>query len=181
MIKAIGNRGLAYLGIPIVGALLIIMCADRIESFTMLRYEVLIVFAYITALCDLKTRTIPNSLILIMLIAWVLIMVPKIIIDTDAAVPILKDSLYGLFIAGGMFILVYIISRKGLGGGDVKFMAASGLYLGLGGIFTATFCGTVLAGLAGLALILLKKIGRKDAIPLAPFLYAGILITVFFT
>jgi len=40
--------------------------------------------------------------------------------------------------------------------------------------------GTILAALTGLILILLKKLGRKDAMPLAPFIYAGILITVFY-
>ena len=39
--------------------------------------------------------------------------------------------------------------------------------------------GTILAALAGLTLIVLKKISRKDKIPLAQFLYVGILITVF--
>ena len=37
----------------------------------------------------------------------------------------------------------------------------------------------VLAAVTGLILILLRKIGRKDTMPLAPFLFAGILITFF--
>jgi len=58
-------------------------------------------------------------------------------------------------------------------------MAAAGLYLGFSETVPAILYGTVLAALVGLVLILLKKIGRKDTMPLAPFLFAGIIITVF--
>jgi len=92
---------------------------------------------------------------------------------------LLKDSVLGFLIGGGMFLFVYIVSKKGLGGGDVKFMAVAGLFLGLSGVFTTMFYGTCLAAAFGLLLIALKKIGRKDAIPLAPFLYVGIIVTVF--
>ena len=77
-----------------------------------------------------------------------------------------------------LFLAVYLVSRKGLGGGDVKFMAASGLYLGVD-VLPAMFYGSVLSAAAGLGLLLAKKIGRRDAIPLAPFLFAGILIVLF--
>jgi len=179
MTKTKLRPALPYTGIPLICAALLIIHAGRMDSFTMLRYELLIVFGYIAAILDIKEKKIPNSLVLAMLASWVLIMVPKLFIDTDAAVVLLADSAIGLVVGGGIFLLVYIISRKGLGGGDVKFMAATGLHLGLSGILTAMFCGTVLAALTGGMLILLKKIGRKDAIPLAPFLYVGILITLF--
>ena len=38
--------------------------------------------------------------------------------------------------------------------------------------------GSVLAAVAGLLLILGKKITPKDAIPLVPFLYIGMLLTL---
>jgi prepilin signal peptidase PulO-like enzyme (type II secretory pathway) len=66
-----------------------------------------------------------------------------------------------------------------LGGGDVKFMSVAGLYLGFSGTIPVILFGTVIAALTGLVLILLKKINRKDSIPLAPFLFIGIIITVF--
>ena len=179
MTKAKMYPVLPYIGIPMICASLLLLRAGRMDSFAMLRYELIIVFGYLAAIIDIKEKKIPNSLVLAMLAAWVLIMAPKLFIDTDAAIVLLMDSVIGFAIGGGIFLLVYIISRKGLGGGDVKFMAAAGLYLGLSGILPAMFCGTVLAALTGGVLILLKKIGRKDAIPLAPFLYAGILITLF--
>ena len=58
-------------------------------------------------------------------------------------------------------------------------MAVSGLYLGFDGVLPAMLYGTVLATLVTLVLVLLKKLGRKDTFPLVPFLYAGMLLTVF--
>jgi len=107
-------------------------------------------------------------------------MTPKLVVDTEIAVELLLNALLGFAVGGGLFLIVYFISRKGLGGGDVKFMAAAGLYIGFSGTMTAMLCGTILAALTGLTLILAKKIGRKDQMPLAPFIYIGILIAVFF-
>ena len=168
-----------FIGIPIIGAALIIIMARQIDLFAILRFELLIIFGYIAAILDLKAKRIPNTLVLAMFVSWVLIMTPKLFVDTDEAIRLLIDSIVGLATGGGIFLLMYVISRKGLGGGDVKFMAATGLYIGFSGALTVMLCGTILAALTGLALILLKKIGRKDSIPLAPFLYAGILITLF--
>ena len=172
---------LPYIGIPVIGAALLILQAGRTAAFIMFRSELLVILGYIAMVTDIKMKKIHNSLTIAMLAAWILIMVPKIFLDTDAAVELLIDSVIGFAVGGGLFLLIYLISRKGLGGGDVKFMAATGLYLGLSGALSAMFCGTILAALSGLALILLKKIGRKDTIPLAPFLYAGMLVTMFLT
>ena len=179
MTKANFYPVLPYIGIPFIGAALILFRGGQLDPFTMLRYEALVMFGYTATISDVKIKKIPNNLILAMLAAWVLIMTPKLFIDTDAAITLLSDSIIGFLIGGGMFLFVYLISRKGLGGGDVKFMAAAGLYLAARGVLSAMFCGTVLAAIAAIALILLKKIGRKDTIPLAPFLYAGFLVTVF--
>ena len=178
MIKTRKNPVLPYIGLPIIAAALLIIRLEHMEPFVTLISETLVIFGYIAAVIDIKAKRIPNMLILAMLAAWILIMAPKLIVDTDAAVALLMDSMFGFLLGGGMFLLVYIISRKGLGGGDVKFMAAAGLYLGPRGLLPAMLCGTILAGLAGLTLILLNKINRKDTIPLAPFLYIGMLLTM---
>ena len=171
---------LPYAGIPALEIALLIACSGRLEAFFLLQRAALTAFGYAAAVSDVKSKTIPNGLVLAMLAGWVITAVPRLFADTGSAIPIFTGALAGFALGGGLFLLAYLISRKGLGGGDVKFMAAAGLYLGFDGVLPAMLCGTVLAGIAGLALILLKKIGRKDAIPLAPFLYAGILMTVFF-
>lgn len=171
---------LPYIGIPVIGSALLIIYAGQIDAFLLLLFELIIVFGYVAAVIDIKTRHIHNNLVLAMLVAWVLIMMPKLFLDIDTAVALLLDAVLGFVVGGGSFLLIYMISRKGLGGGDVKFIAAAGLYIGLSGVLSAILYGTMAAALTALILLLLKKIGRKDSIPLAPFLYIGILITVFY-
>jgi len=171
---------LPYSGIPVLGALLPLIRPGRPDMLSMLCGEVLIVFGYVLTVSDIKTKRIPNGTVLAMLAVWTLIMTPQFFVDTAAALKLFIDSAIGSVIGGGLFLVVYLISRKGLGGGDVKFMAVAGLYLGYGSILPAMFCGTFIAMLTGIVLILAKKLNKKDAIPLVPFLYAGILIALYF-
>jgi len=144
----------------------------------MMEFPVL-AFATVAAIYDIKTRKIPNLLIIGMFGIWAFIVCVLLLIDIDRVALVLVDSGLGMLFGGGIFISVYLICRRGLGGGDVKFMAAAGLFLGLGGTLVSIFIGTVLAAIIGLILIMLKKITRKDKMPLAPFLLAGIITTIF--
>ena len=171
---------LIYSGASILGVLLFLIQYNRIDPFLLFLYELLLVFGYIATVIDIKEKRIPNKLILTMIGVWVISIVAKIFFDIEVAVILLIDSLIGFAIGGGLFFIVYLVSRKGLGGGDVKFMAAAGLYLGFTKLLSAMLYGTLLAAIVAVTLLLIKKIGRKDSIPLAPFLFLGILVAVIF-
>ena len=173
------KSNLKYLGIPILLVLYFIIKYSKYNMFILLLHLILIVYGYLTTVSDLETKTIPNKLMIIMSVTWLSMMAPLIIFDTKTAISLLKESFLGFATGGGMLLMVYLLSKKGLGGGDVKFMALTGLYIGPGGVYAAMLIGSILAGLTVLSLICIKKLGRKDTIPLAPFLYAGILTTVF--
>ena len=155
-----------------------IIKAGELSVFHILNFSTLITLSYIAMVFDIKSKRIPNLLVLIMMLGWLLIIVPSLFINTENGIKMLANSIFGLLLAGGLFLLVYFVSRKGLGGGDVKFMAAVGLYLGFSDVLPTILYGTVLAAVTGLILILLKKIDRKGKMPLVPFLFVGIMITL---
>lgn len=169
-----------YAGIPLLAIALLLVRWNSADGFTLLQHELLLVIGYVAAVKDIREKVISNRTILALLVCWLLTMLPQLAADIEVGMNRLVNAAVGFLIGGVLFLLVYLISKNGLGGGDVKFMAVVGLYLGLNGILPAMLYGSILAALFGLVLILLKKIGRKDAIPLAPFLYVGILITIFF-
>ena len=169
-----------YAGLPIIGFALFFLQTGRTEAFYLLQQELLIIFGYLAAISDLKAKKISNTLILGMLAAWVITFAPQLFFHTERALAHLTEAALGFAVGGGVFLFLYLVSRGGLGGGDVKFIAAAGLYVGLNNIFPVMLYGTVLAGLTALTLLLLKRIKRKDSLPLAPFLYIGILILLFF-
>ena len=180
MKKADWKALLPYVGIPAVGIALWLVRMGRAELLALLMDELLLVFGYVVAVQDIKEKRVPNKLIGAMLLGWVLIIFPQLLLQTTQTVRILIQSGIGFLLGGTLFLLVYFISRKGLGGGDVKFMAAAGLYLGFYRVLSAMLYGAVLLAVVGGVLILLKKIGRKDTLPFIPFLYIGMLPAVFF-
>jgi leader peptidase (prepilin peptidase)/N-methyltransferase len=69
----------------------------------------------------------------------------------------------------------------GMGFGDVKLAGVLGMYtawLGWGAWAVGLFLGFFLGGVFGIALIAVKKGGRKTAVPFGPFMLLGVLIAV---
>ncbi|OFX28645.1 MAG: hypothetical protein A2Z07_04380 [Armatimonadetes bacterium RBG_16_67_12] len=91
------------------------------------------------------------------------------------AVPSLLSALG----AGALIATIVIVSRGGMGGGDVKLAALMGAFLGWPGIAVALFSGFMVGGLVGMTLLALRLRGRKDPIPFGPALAAGALVGLF--
>jgi leader peptidase (prepilin peptidase) / N-methyltransferase len=89
------------------------------------------------------------------------------------------SSLTGILVGGGIFLLIIVASRGGMGGGDMKLGAMLGAFLGwklaLVGILLAVLAGGVLA----IVVLLTRRKGRKDAIPFGPFLALGGVVSLF--
>jgi leader peptidase (prepilin peptidase)/N-methyltransferase len=77
-----------------------------------------------------------------------------------------------------LLFLVALIARGGMGWGDVKFAAFMGAATGLPLVLVALFCGVILGGVTGIALIVSGKKSRKQAIPFGPFLALGTMATL---
>ena len=72
-------------------------------------------------------------------------------------------------LAGSLaFLLLAILTRGGIGGGDIKLIAALGLWLGGEALKLTALGGIMIGGLWALCAILVKKKKRTDFIPYAP-------------
>jgi leader peptidase (prepilin peptidase)/N-methyltransferase len=76
-------------------------------------------------------------------------------------------------LGGGLFVAVIVLSRGGMGGGDLKLGAMLGAFLGWKALLVALFAAVVLGGLSAVALLASGKLARRDAIPFGPFLAVG--------
>ena len=72
-----------------------------------------------------------------------------------------------------------ILKKESLGLGDVKMLAAGGIWLGWRGVFLALLIASVLGTAVSLTLIGLKKMNRRSAVPFGPFLSFGFLSAFF--
>jgi len=83
------------------------------------------------------------------------------------------EALIGIGIGGGLFFVIILLSRGGMGGGDLKLGAMLGAFLGWRALLFALFVAIVLGGVIGAAFLATGARGRKDPIPFGPFLAAG--------
>lgn len=85
----------------------------------------------------------------------------------------------GLLLGGGLFYLIAVLSRGGMGGGDIKMMAMVGAFMGWKAVLLTTFLGSLSGSVVGIFLVLFKGKGRKTKVPFGPFLALGALLTLF--
>lgn len=91
-----------------------------------------------------------------------------------------KASVIGFLTGGGLFYAVAVLSRGGMGGGDIKMMAMVGSLMGWKSVLLTTFLGSLTGAVLGISLMVFKGKGRKTKIPFGPFLALGALVTLFY-
>lgn len=168
-----------WLALPVILAAYALLKGPGQGATTLVLRLVLLAVCYAASLLDLFEKRVPNRLVAGLAGAWLLILAPLVLYDPSSAIAIGLSGLLGLVIGSAVLLVVYAVSRRGLGGGDVKLMSAAGLYLGYDGVLSALLYGSVLSAVTAIGLILAKRITARDAIPLVPFLYIGMLMTEF--
>jgi leader peptidase (prepilin peptidase)/N-methyltransferase len=93
-------------------------------------------------------------------------------------VPEIKQAAIGGGIGLVLFLLIVLISRGGMGWGDVKLAALVGLVTGFPLVFVALLMGIILGGVVAVILLTLKIKKRKEAIPFGPFLSLAAIVTL---
>jgi leader peptidase (prepilin peptidase) / N-methyltransferase len=83
------------------------------------------------------------------------------------------ESILGVLVGGGIFLVIILASRGGMGGGDMKLGAMLGAFLGWKLGLLALLLGVLAGGTVALGLLVLGRKGRKEAIPFGPFLALG--------
>jgi len=143
------------------------------------------VFAFVSAMIvitfiDLDFQIIPDVITLPGIVIGLLSASFLIPDPFSLSVVGFKNSIAGMLLGGGLFYLIAILSRGGMGGGDIKMMAMVGAFMGWKAVFLTTFIGSLVGSLVGIFLMVFKGKGRKTKIPFGPFLAFGSIITLFF-
>jgi leader peptidase (prepilin peptidase)/N-methyltransferase len=95
---------------------------------------------------------------------------------------ILSISILNGVISGAIgfvfFLIVFFISPRGMGMGDIKLAGLIGLVTGLPFVIIALMIGILIGGLVAIVVLALRKKGRKDVLPYGTFLAIGPIITL---
>lgn len=160
-----------YPAIEVISALLFTIIGYKLSGTLLLIKSLIFVASLIVIFqIDLEHYIIPDKILIFLVIAWILFL-PFVTVNY-------KNSFIGMVSAGCLLLLIAIVSKGGMGGGDIKLAAVIGLYLGWPNALLAMFLACFLAGIVGILLILLKIKSRKDIIPFGPFIAVASYITL---
>lgn len=124
--------------------------------------QLLLVFL---ACFDLAVRRVPNRVTLPTMLLIV-------VLRASFAPSALPQTILAGAVAFAFFLLVALMTRGGIGMGDVKLAGLIGLLLGKAAL-PGLMIGIIAGGLASLVLLLAGRAGRRQAIAYAPYLCFG--------
>ncbi len=82
----------------------------------------------------------------------------------------IQPALIGMLALAGFLLGAALLTRGGMGGGDIKLAGLIGSFLGLSGSILTLVLASVLGSIWAVYLLVLKKADRKTAIKFGPFL-----------
>ncbi len=134
----------------------------------------LISMCVIIVVSDSRYMLIPNKILLFFAPLFILLR-----LFVSPQIP-WWDILLGAVVGFGLLLLIAVISRGGMGGGDIKLFALLGLILGLTDVLLAFFLSTVFGTFFGVIGLLLKKVKRGKPMPFGPYIVLGTIVTYFY-
>ncbi|MBV4415316.1 prepilin peptidase [Clostridium tyrobutyricum] len=91
----------------------------------------------------------------------------------------IMDYIYGGIFGAGILSFIIVITKGGMGWGDMEICLVCGLFLGLKLTLVMLFLSFIIGAVIGIILILSGVKSRKDYIPFGPFVVMASVITVF--
>ncbi len=122
------------------------------------------VLLIITAFTDIEAGVIPNRITYPGLIMGLLLSTQAIGI---------KASMGGAIFFAGILMAIAILSRGGMGGGDIKLAGVIGSFIGYWGALLTLMIASLAGGIWAAVLLCRGKADRKTAIKFGPFLAAA--------
>ncbi len=144
--------------------------------FEALRSVLVICALLFAGIIDFRLKIIPNKLTLTLLILTAIAYAVEFICYQDHIVVDAVNALLGCAVCFMIFFIGRVISRKGMGMGDIKLTAVMGLALGLSNALGCLLWSLIAASVTGIVLLIAKKLKTKSKMAMAPFFFAGTVV-----
>lgn len=153
--------------------LLFMFAAYEMETNALVISLALISLLTLATITDIHYFIIPNKLLSFFMGLFIII---RVLHPLDTW----YDSLLGFLISYLLILLLIIISRGGMGAGDMKFLAVIGFLTGTKIALLGFMFAILLGGLYGIYLLIIKRKNKSNYIPFGPFISIGILISYYY-
>ena len=99
-------------------------------------------------------------------------------------VAITFNMLLGMLVGGGIFLLITLVGgmfygKEAMGFGDVKLMAALGLYFGFSNIIAITLVSFLVGAILSIILLISRRKKSNEYIPFGPFIVLATFISMY--
>jgi prepilin signal peptidase PulO-like enzyme (type II secretory pathway) len=131
----------------------------------------LLAILILIAVIDIKEKYINKKLLAVMVLGSI----PFVYMDMELNAISAVAAMISIFI---LLSFIYIVSRKGIGWGDVVLCSSIAPYLGVERAFAMLFISMFLCGITALALLVSKNANKSREIPFAPFAAVGTILVL---
>ena len=149
-----------------------------------LKFMILIPMLIIAFVVDFKLQIIPNRLTLTIFETGLIFTFAKTLLITGGGINIFIDSMIGMLVGGGIFLLITLIGgaiagKEAMGFGDVKLMGALGLFFGWLNIILISVMSFLLAAIISIIILISRKKKFSEYIPFGPFIVIASMIPIY--
>lgn len=141
-------------------------------------FELVVALLFISLLViitvsDIAYMLIPDKILLFFLI-------PLIVLRVFEPLSPWWDSIVGAVVGFGVLFLIAIVSKGGMGGGDIKLFFVIGIVLGWVPTLLTLFLASIIGTVIGVISLRRTKQGRKTPIPFGPSIAIAAIIAYFY-
>lgn len=127
----------------------------------------------IITVSDIAYMLIPDKILVFFLI-------PLIVLRVFVPLSPWWDSIIGAFVGFGVLFLIAVVSKGGMGGGDIKLFFVIGLVLGWIPTLLTLFLASIIGTVIGIISLRRTKQGRRTPIPFGPSIALAAIISYFY-
>jgi len=134
-------------------------------------------YIFCISIIDVQTLRIHNSLIISGILLGLLFNTINTIFFNASSYILFSHfiaTFLGYFLIESVTFLLYLaFSKEAFGGGDSKFLALIGTWIGIKGMFLSFLLAIYLSAVFSTFGLILKKLSKKSKLPFGPFLASG--------
>lgn len=171
MFSKIHSKYFPIMGVICIGSILLALFKFSF-SFQALIGSLFLGTLTLLAFIDIAIYEVPNRLILFIFILGIL----NFCFVKNISV---ISALIGFFVVSVPFLIITLLTG-GIGGGDIKLVAACGFLMGTSYILLGVFLAVIIAGVWGGILLITHLKSTKDHLPFVPFLAVGLATSYLF-
>lgn len=147
---------------------------EDVCAFT--RFITLYQILFCIAVIDYQYKIIPNFLLLVGMGCQLLCNFFAHFIQNSSWMQLFQPNISGFLGSIFLLLLIYLLSRRSIGFGDVKLFGVIGFYTNFPFSFTVLFLALLCSSFCAILCLLSKRKTKNDTLPFGPFILLGFLL-----